>query len=76
METREQRRQKAKEILEYVYDQVRVKDSDQEYLLEEWDFDDVRKLRRLTEEDFNTMKEPSENNSGRRLINKIRNVVS
>ena len=69
--TKERSRQEEKDILEYVYDEIRVKQSDQVYLHEVWDISDIGRLEELTDEDYNII----EANSGRRLKIKIEWMV-
>ena len=75
METREQRRQRESEILEYVYDVIDVNENDREYLLTEWDIYEVSKLRKLSKSDLEIMLQPDQDNSGRRLTRKLKEVM-
>ena len=68
---REQRRKRSREILNYVYREIKVKEEDQEYLLDEFKINDVRKLMTLREEHYKTIQQ----HSGQGLVMKIHNMV-
>ena len=76
METRERRRKKNADILEYVYAELEIKEEDQIYLKDEWGINDVRKLRNLNEDDWGVIVQSSQGTTRRSLVRQLKHLVA
>ena len=76
METREQRRSRNADILEYVYYDLEIKDNDKKYLKDEWVINDISNLRNISEDDLKVMESTDAQNSRRRLTSQLQHMVA
>ena len=76
METRERRRKRNADILEYVYAELEIKKEDQIYLKDEWGINDVRKLRNLNEDDWGVIVQSSQGTTRRSLVRQLKYLVA